>query len=207
MGAPGRGVLRGAPRGVPGEYAVLEVRDTGCGMDQGTLDRIFEPFFTTKEEGRGTGLGLATVYGIVKQNDGFIDVESSPGQGGHFQDLPPPSRSCPGCDGGGGGPPGARGHGETVLVVEDEPSILTLTEQLLDSLGYRVLGAATPAQALRVAGLHAGAIDLLLTDVIMPGMNGRDLASRLHASRPGTAVSLHVRIYRRRDRPQGCPGR
>ena len=125
------------------------------------------------------------MYGIVKQNDGFIDVESSPGRGATFRIYLPRRAPAPDVVVGEAVRPVPRGHGETVLVVEDEPSILTLTEQLLDSLGYRVLGAATPAQALRVAGLHAGAIDLLLTDVIMPGMNGRDLASRLHASRPG----------------------
>ena len=164
----------------PGEYVRLAVSDTGCGMDPETLAHLFEPFFTTKDVGQGTGLGLATVYGIVKQNNGFIDVRSEPGRGttfgihlprhqdkkGQIQMLVPPAS------------PAARGQ-ETILLVEDEPAILGVGKTMLERLGYRVLGAATPGEALRLAEAHPGEIHLLMTDVIMPEMNGRDLAKNL----------------------------
>jgi PAS domain S-box-containing protein len=164
---------------VPGDFVLLAVSDDGCGMDKGTLDQLFEPFFTTKEIGHGTGLGLATVYGIVKQNNGFINVYSEPGKGTSFKIyLPrhaigaePIRKESPAT-------PPARGH-ETVLLVEDEPAILEMTTMMLERQGYTVLAASTPGEAIRLAKMHAGEIHLLMTDVIMPEMNGRDLANTL----------------------------
>jgi signal transduction histidine kinase/CheY-like chemotaxis protein len=167
------------PGSMPGEYVRLVVRDDGGGMNQQTLAHLFEPFFTTKEVGKGTGLGLAMVYGIMKQNDGFIDVESEPGQGATFSIyLPrhigsaeqPPKQ---------GAAAQASNRREIILVVEDEPSNLKLIERMLERQGYVVLAAGTPGEAIRVAREHAGKIHLLVTDVIMPEMNGRDLARKL----------------------------
>ena len=169
----------------PGEYVLLAVSDDGCGMDKTTLENIFEPFFTTKEVNQGTGLGLATVYGIVKQNEGFINVYSEPGKGTTFKiylprhaDLPEKARTERVTE----IPPS---RGETVLVVEDDESILKLAERILDGLGYSVLTAASPGEALALAEEHAGGIHLLMTDVIMPEINGRDLADRIKEGRPG----------------------
>ena len=168
----------------PGAFVLLSVSDTGCGMDKETLDHIFEPFFTTKEIGKGTGLGLATVYGIVKQNRGFINVYSEPDNGTIFKIYIP--RDSAGIvetkDSGSPGP--LLGRGETILLVEDEPALLVMAKHLLESLGYTVLSAPGPGEALRLAEEHAGEIHLLLTDVIMPEMNGRDLAHRLTALYP-----------------------
>ena len=172
------------PDHLPGDFVRLTVADTGCGMDAETLQHLFEPFFTTKELGKGTGLGLATVYGIVKQNNGFILVNSAPGQGAtfkihlprHVATDPEPAPPPP--------PPPARGH-ETILLVEDEPFLLAMTGRMLEQLGYRVLPAATPAEAIRLANENPGRIQLLMTDVVMPEMNGRELAKRLLADHPG----------------------
>jgi CheY-like chemotaxis protein len=169
---------------VPGDFVMLAVSDDGHGMDKGTLDKIFEPFFTTKEVGKGTGLGLAMVYGIVKQNDGLIYVYSEPGHGSTFKIyLPrhtaqpePRQKIIPAV-------PDPHGH-ETILLVEDEAAILKITKLLLERLGYRVLSASTPDKALGLAGEHDGEINLLITDVIMPGMNGRDLANKLVSFNP-----------------------
>jgi PAS domain S-box-containing protein len=169
---------------VSGDYVRLSVMDDGCGMDQQTLVNIFEPFFTTKPTGEGTGLGLATVFGIVKQNAGFVQVRSAQGQGTTFilylprhvmQAVQPatPTPTTP-----------ARAHG-SILVVEDEPSILSMTVQMLERQGYTALGAATPGEALRVAREHSGDIDLLMTDVIMPEMHGRELANNMLVLYPG----------------------
>jgi PAS domain S-box-containing protein len=163
----------------PGEYVMLAVSDNGSGMDQETLARIFEPFFTTKERGKGTGLGLSTVYGIVKQNKGFIDVHSQPEQGTIFTIYLP--RHAGGVD-----PwlvddpqtPAERGH-ETILLVEDEPSVLKMTGTMLKKLGYTVLAAGDPAQAVHLATSHPGRIDLIVTDVVMPEMNGKDMFTNL----------------------------
>lgn len=163
----------------PGEYVLLAVSDNGCGMDKEVLGHLFEPFFTTKAIGEGTGLGLATVYGIIKQNQGFINVYSEPGHGSTFKlYLPRYSekvvqtlKEVP-------AQPAQYGH-ETVLLVEDEPTILRLGRRMIESLGYTVLTADTPGEAIRLAEEHAGEIHLLMTDVIMPEMNGRDLAKRL----------------------------
>lgn len=172
------------PDAQPGQYVLLAVSDNGCGMDRQTIDKIFEPFFTTKELGKGTGLGLATVYGIVKQNNGFISVVSRPGQGSTFKIYLPRHA--------GAGEireeivplPVAKGH-ETILLAEDEAEILEMVQKVLESLGYQVLVAATPGEALRIAGEHQGEIHLLMTDVVMPEMNGRELAQNLMALRPG----------------------
>jgi len=170
---------------VPGEYVLLTVSDDGCGMDKETLAKIFEPFFTTKGEGRGTGLGLAMVYGIVKQNDGFIDVYSEPGHGTRFKIFLPRHLGKEGrALSAGRKEPAGRGQ-ETVLMVEDEPAILDLGRQLLEMQGYRVLAAGTPGEAIRLAEEHIGEIHLLLTDVIMPEMNGRELARKLLSLYPG----------------------
>jgi two-component system, cell cycle sensor histidine kinase and response regulator CckA len=167
----------------PGEYVLLTVSDDGCGMDQETLKNIFEPFFTTKGVGQGTGLGLAMVYGIVKQNAGCIDVDSEPGLGTRFKIYLP--RHLKGMQARTGTmEPASRGH-ETILLVEDEPAILDLGKELLEMQGYRVLTAGTPGEALRLAEEHSGEIHLLLTDVIMPGMNGRELAEKLLSFYPG----------------------
>lgn len=164
---------------VPGEYVLLVVNDDGCGMDTNTLGKLFEPFFTTKEMGKGTGLGLATVYGIVKQNNGFINVHSELDQGTTFRIYLPRYM---------GNEEQVRTQGpqaplilgeETLLVVEDEPSLLTLSTLLLEKQGYRVLAAGTPGEAIRLAEKHAGEIHLLMTDVVMPEMNGRELAQKL----------------------------
>jgi PAS domain S-box-containing protein len=169
---------------VPGEYVKIAVSDTGVGMDKETLAHIFEPFFTTKGVGEGTGLGLATVYGAVKQNNGFIDACSEPGRGTtftiyipRFTDKVIPAAVIVAAE------PIATGT-ETILLVEDEPMILTMTTQMLVGQGYHVLTAASPWEAIRLAKKHAGSIDLLMTDVIMPEMNGRDLAKLLLSISP-----------------------
>jgi len=163
----------------PGDYVLLSVTDTGCGMDAETLAKIFEPFFTTKEVGKGSGLGLSTVYGIVSQNGGVIDVESVFGRGSSFSIYLPRHESEQESI-----PTAAEavqdetGH-ETVLLTEDDPALLKMTEAMLKRLGYRVFAAATPETAIRLAEEHREEIRLLITDVIMPGMNGRDLADKL----------------------------
>ena len=164
---------------LPGAYVLLAVSDDGRGMVEEIRSHIFEPFYTTTGVGEGTGLGLATVYGIVKQNEGFINVYSEPGRGTTFRIyLPrhaakavPTSRTA-------GAETIPPGH-ETILLVEDEPSILELTAKMLERLGYVVLPAAAPGEAIRLAREHAGDIHLLMTDVVMPEMNGRDLAENL----------------------------
>ena len=164
---------------VPGEYALLAVSDDGCGMSKDILGKIFEPFFTTKEVGKGTGLGLATVYGIVKQNNGFINVYSEPDQGTTFKIyLPRHIGKAEQADMEKHQEPVIGGQ-ETVLVVEDEAAILDLCKLMLENHGYRVLTAGAPGEAIRMAEEHLGKIHLLMTDVIMPEMNGRDLAKKI----------------------------
>ncbi len=173
---------------IPGDYVHLSVSDNGCGMGKDILDKLFEPFFTTKEMGKGTGLGLATVFGIVKQNNGFVNVHSEPGQGTTFNIYLPrhvgkteqkPKEAL--------AEPIVRGQ-ETILLVEDELAILKMTAIMLEKQGYRVLSAKTPGEAIRLAREHAGQIHLLMTDVVMPEMNGRDLAKNL--------LSLYPQIKR-----------
>ena len=167
------------PEFIPGEYVSLTVSDDGCGMDRETLSKIFEPFFTTKEVGRGTGLGLAMVYGIVKQNNGFINVYSEPGQGSTFRLYLPRHAVVTGeVQMQKEAAPAPGGH-ETILLVEDEQSILDMAKMMLERFGYRVLSASSPGEAIRLAEMHDGEIRLLIVDVIMPEMNGRDLARQL----------------------------
>ncbi len=171
------------PGFLPGEYLLLAVSDDGCGMDSVTLSRLFEPFFTTKETGKGTGLGLATVYGIVGQNNGFIKVFSEPGHGAVFRIyLPqaPKAEKMPKAVSG----KQVLGGSETILLVEDEPALIEMTTKMLQYRGYTVLAAATPGEAIRLARENAGAIRLLMTDVIMPEMNGRELANSLLSLSP-----------------------
>ncbi|MBI5589175.1 MAG: PocR ligand-binding domain-containing protein [Deltaproteobacteria bacterium] len=167
-----------------GEYVMLAVSDNGCGMDKETLPHIFEPFFTTKEMGKGTGLGLATVYGIVRQNNGFINVYSEPDKGTTFKIYLPRfvgEATEPSTESKAETP---KGRGETVLLVEDEPVILNMSREMLEQLGYAVLIAGTPGEALRIAKAHAAEIRMLITDVVMPEMNGRDLANLIRDIKP-----------------------
>jgi two-component system, cell cycle sensor histidine kinase and response regulator CckA len=170
----------------PGEFVRLFFRDNGCGMDEETLERIFEPFFTTKPVGKGTGLGLATVYGIVKQNDGFVDVHSEKGKGTTFGIYLRRERGTMAVPSDEGTTKVPAGKGETVMVVEDDAAILALAERFLKSLDYKVLLAPTPDRALLICGEHDGAIDLLITDVVLPGMNGKELADEILRRRPLT---------------------
>ena len=169
---------------VPGEYVVLAVSDDGCGMGKEILDNIFEPFFTTKELGQGTGLGLSTVYGVVKQNNGSINVYSEPGKGTTFKIYLPRHMENPVGVKQERQATAPRGQGEIVLVVEDEPAILKMANVMLRGLGYTVLTANSPLEAIKIADEHGAAIDLLLSDVIMPEMTGRDLAELLLAAHP-----------------------
>jgi PAS domain S-box-containing protein len=169
---------------MPGEYVLLTVIDTGEGMSRDILEHVFEPFFTTKGLGKGTGLGLATVYGIVKQNNGLIEVSSEPGNGTIFKIYLPRAQDVvetkPATD----EQESAFGS-ETVLVVEDEDGILALARMVLDRLGYTVLTARSPHVALSLMAQYEGPVHLLLTDVVMPEMSGRELRTRVAASRPG----------------------
>lgn len=173
------------PGFLPGTYVTLEVFDDGCGMDHEVQKHLFEPFFTTRAIGKGTGLGLATVYGIVKQNEGFINVYSEPGQGSCFKIYLPAVAGSVADEAPAEPAEPQRGSGETILLVEDDIAILKLAAKILANLGYRVIVAATPAEAIREAEKYAGVLDLLITDVVMPGMNGRDLARRLQEMVPG----------------------
>ncbi len=171
-----------------GDFVLLAVSDDGCGMDKDTMKNMFEPFYTTKGVGKGTGLGLATVYGIVKQNEGFINVYSEPDQGTTFRIyLPqyradtkkPEKKTADKIDMDGN---------ETILLVEDEPSILRMTRMMLERSGYKILAASTPGEAVSIAREHTDKIHLLMTDVVMPEMNGRDLAKKI--------LSLHPNLKR-----------
>jgi two-component system cell cycle sensor histidine kinase/response regulator CckA len=171
----------------PGRYVMLAVRDTGCGMDAATQARIFEPFFTTKEIGKGTGLGLSTVYGIVKQAGGGLSVESEPGKGATFRVYLPvvaagvesvPAKPLE----------LGRGASATVLLVEDEEQVRTVVHRLLTARGYEVVTAPSGAAALEILGARGASIDLLLTDIVMPGMDGRTMAIQALESRPGLRV-------------------
>jgi CheY-like chemotaxis protein len=170
---------------VPGKYVVLSVSDNGCGMSKEILDHIFEPFFTTKKVGEGTGLGLATVFGIVKQNDGFIDVYSEPGKGTTFKIYLPWHESKTGGIGEEYNKPKILKGTETILLVEDETALLQFAKVSLEQLGYTVLPADNPVKAIQLAGEYKEVIHLLMTDVVMPGMNGLDLRNRIISTRPG----------------------
>ncbi len=171
----------------PGHYVILSVSDTGMGMDKETQSRIFEPFFTTKEKGKGTGLGLSTVYGIVKQSGGYVMVQSEKGLGTTFNIYLPRVEAA--ADSHSAAPArAAQGGSETVLLVEDEESVRQLVRETLTSKGYRVIEADNGETALQVASKHDGTIDLIITDVVMPGMNGRELAEQLLQNRPAAKV-------------------
>jgi CheY-like chemotaxis protein/anti-sigma regulatory factor (Ser/Thr protein kinase) len=178
------------PEVAPGSHVRISVTDTGTGMDEATRSRVFDPFFTTRELGHGTGLGLSTVYGIVQQAGGRIRVISEPGRGACFEMLlpfhrasvsEPPRDSIPSEWTAGSG---------VVLVVEDQPQVQRATRRILTAAGYRVLSAADGEDALRVSSEHDGVIDVLVTDVIMPGLSGVELSRRLLRQNPGLAVLL-----------------
>jgi PAS domain S-box-containing protein len=169
---------------VPGEYVCLSVRDTGSGIDAETLAHIFEPFFTTKGVSEGTGLGLASVYGAIRQNNGFVTVTSAVGEGSTFELFLPRCSGAASAALSGTIATAPRAAGETILLVEDEPGILRVTARVLQTAGYAVLQAGDASEALRVAGAHPGEIHLLLTDVVMPTLSGRDLANALSGVRP-----------------------
>jgi PAS domain S-box-containing protein len=177
----------------PGRYVVLSVSDTGQGFDAETQKRVFEPFFTTKEKSRGTGLGLATVYGIVSQSGGQIFVSSEPGRGAMFA-VYLPREGAAVLASGPASPVALRQGSETILLVEDEEAVRNLTRRLLESNGYTVLPAASAEQALEVAESHDGRLDMLLTDVIMPGLSGPELSRQLLGQRPDMRV-LYVSGY------------
>jgi CheY-like chemotaxis protein len=177
---------------IPGDHVVVEVRDTGVGMDADTLARIFEPFFSTREPGQGSGLGLATVDGIVRQSGGFITVASAPGHGAAFRvHLPAVAAPLAGLETRPAGPAtrAAPGGTESILVVEDDRAVRTFVARTLAAAGYAVHEAASGERALEVAA-GDGALDLLLTDLRMPGIQGRELADRLIAVRPDMRVLL-----------------
>jgi len=189
----------GHPNLKPGNYVMLAVSDTGCGMDARTRSLLFEPFFTTKEKGKGTGLGLSIVYGIVKQSGGDILVYSEPGQGAVFKIYLPAVAA--GADGTTGTAPEAAGfagksaraakteaHGKTILLVEDEDQVRTLTRTMLSKLGYQVMEASSGTQALQILEKNPGAISLLLADIVMPEMSGPELARRVTSVLPAIAV-------------------
>ncbi|MCA9521630.1 MAG: PAS domain-containing protein [Myxococcales bacterium] len=180
----------------PGDYVRIAVGDTGSGMDEPTLARIFEPFFTTKSQGRGTGLGLSTVYGIIKQSGGEIWVSSELGRGTTFTLCFPRELSPPTAVRGESDEPSARRDAgtETVLVVEDEPALLGVARRALAEMGYKVLSAADAEQALSIADRHDGEIHLLVSDIMMPGMRGDHLAQRLLTTRPTLRV-LYMTAY------------
>jgi PAS domain S-box-containing protein len=172
------------PESVPGEYVQLAVSDDGRGMEREIKDKIFEPFFTTKEMGRGTGLGLATVYGIVSQNNGIIAVDSEPGQGTTFNIYIPRHAEVTAESPQPGSALVPLGQGELILVVEDEAAIMKLAKRILEGLGYQVITAAIPSQAILLARKSQKHIDLLITDVIMPETNGKELSTQLTAEFP-----------------------
>ncbi|HEV2393337.1 MAG TPA: ATP-binding protein [Verrucomicrobiae bacterium] len=185
-----QGYMQSHPEARPGSFVCLRVTDTGCGMDAFTQTRIFEPFFTTKEVGKGTGLGLATVYGIVRQHEGWIEVFSEPGRGASFSVFFPASSQAAG--------PKAleatsstpvRGGEETILIVEDEPVLRDMAHVILQDCGYHILEAASGRQALLVWEQHQQDIDLVLTDMVMPeGVSGMDLALKLIAAKPSIKI-------------------
>jgi CheY-like chemotaxis protein len=173
-----------------GEYVLLTVTDTGHGMDEATKAHIFEPFFTTKEIGQGTGLGLATVYGVVKQSGGFIWVVSSPGKGTSFEIYLPQTAETGVTREGKAKTPEILQGSETVLVVEDEAGVRDLACQFLRVKGYTVLEARDGQEAVEIAARYEGVIHLLLSDMVMPQMNGAELARHMLKARPGIRVAF-----------------
>ena len=182
LGSEGFARYGGAP---PGEYVCLRISDTGVGMSDAVKSHIFEPFFTTNSLGKGTGMGLSTVYGIVQQSGGFITVETAPGKGAAFEVIFPAVNEKVEAQPAQAGPkePEARRQG-TILLAEDEGSVRAFLRQLLSQQGYTVLSAVNGEEALDLAMAYSGEINLLITDVVMPGMGGRELAERLSRERP-----------------------
>jgi CheY-like chemotaxis protein len=179
---------------VVGDYVTLCVSDDGCGMEPSMLDNIFEPFFTTKEGKEGAGLGLSTVYGIVKQNNGFIDVNSESGKGTAFTvHLPECRDAAPSTEHETDTKVPLKGN-ETILLVEDEEALLNLCQETLEQMGYTVLATDSPTEALSIAADHKGDIQLLMTDIVMPEMNGLELADKLISEHPGIRC-LYVSGY------------
>jgi two-component system, cell cycle sensor histidine kinase and response regulator CckA len=172
----------------PGEYVVLKVADNGRGITADMREQLFEPFFTTKPASEGAGLGLATVYGIVRQNKGFIHVYSEPGKGSTFCLYLPRDTSVREDATQGAAKTDCQGGTETILLVEDEPAIRFTIRMFLERFGYTVIAAQSPAEALRLASEHRDGIDLLLTDVVMPGMSGRELADKLLRDVPSMKI-------------------
>jgi nitrogen-specific signal transduction histidine kinase len=171
----------------PGSYVALSISDTGHGMDKDTMSRIFEPFFTTKHTGKGTGLGLSTVYGIIKQSGGYISVQSEPGRGATFRIYMPELREV--AEETGEDTPVRTGAGsETILLVEDEAALRTPMRRGLEKEGYTVIEAAGAREALEICETYDGEIHLMVTDLVMPGMDGLELGKRIAPLRPGTKV-------------------
>jgi len=172
----------------PGSYVMLAISDTGSGMNKETRDHIFDPFFTTKEIGKGTGLGLSTVYGIIKQNNGFIWVYSVPGQGTTFKIYLPKLKEDAEAEEKERIPVGDLNGSETVFIVEDDDKLRNLTRKILERYGYSALEAENGEDALRFSEEYEGQIDLILTDVVMPKMSGKELAEQLKSLRPEIKV-------------------
>ena len=191
----------------PGRFVMLVVSDTGKGMSEEVKDHIFEPFFTTKEQGSGTGLGLATTYGMVKQAGGSIEVYSEVGIGTTFKVYLPRVEAGAAQPVNDDRPADLPAGTETVLIVEDEGKLRDLCVQILEQLGYKVLQAGNGAEAIAEVQRYGDRIDLLLTDVVMPGMNGSELATRLVLHNTGDEGTLHVRLHRRCDLPPWSTGR
>lgn len=187
---------------MPGRHVLLSVRDTGIGMDAETQSHIFEPFYTTKPCGQGTGLGLSSVFDVVKQSGGFITVDSAPGQGATFKVYFPECAEAPAELQPRKAKPLQRGS-ETVLLVDDAAPLRALMRRLLEEAGYRVLEAGDAVQALRVAAAHTGPLPLMITDMVMPGMSGSALADKMAAMRPETAV-LYTSGYNGEHAAQIC---
>jgi CheY-like chemotaxis protein len=178
----------GHPEVTPGRYVQVSVSDTGYGMDAGTQARVFEPFFTTKAPGKGTGLGLAMVYGFVKQSEGHVDVDSAPGAGTTFNLYLPRAEAVSGAAGASTRPAAPPGGKETILVVEDDAAVRRLVVRVLRAGGYQVIEAADGDEAVAVARSHAGPIQLVLTDLVMPRSSGRELADAVTRLRPTVRV-------------------
>ena len=189
------------PEVEPGPYVMLSVSDTGGGMDAKTMAKIFEPFFTTKLPGKGTGLGLATCYGIVKQSGGSIWVYSEVGKGTTFKVyLPRVAEAAAAADAVAGGDSAAHGH-ETLLVVEDDEMVRRVAVRILRAKGYVVHETGDPRAALAIFERLGRAVDLLIADVVMAGMSGKDLADRLRGAEARPARALHVGLHREHHRP------
>ena len=183
----GEDTTRRHPDVAPGRYAMLSLSDTGNGISDDVLPHVFEPFFTTKSVGQGTGLGLATVYGIVKQSGGHIEVESKVGKGTTFRVFLPLVEELSPSPNGREQQMAARGH-ETILLVEDEDGVRRMTRMIFERNGYTVLEASNGLEGIAVAEAYSGTLHLLVTDLVMPSLSGREIADRLAARKPGLRI-------------------